>query len=45
MKTALVRAKRREEWNVPEPRDLSDDEFRSIRDLIERKVKQLLRSL
>jgi protein-tyrosine-phosphatase len=41
----LVRAKRREEWNIPDPRDLSDGEFRSIRDLIEWKVKELLRSL
>lgn len=41
----LVRAKRREEWNILDPKDLPDDQFRSIRDLIERKVKQLLRSL
>ena len=41
----LVQAKRREEWNIPDPKDLPDDQFRSIRDLIERKVKELLRSL
>jgi hypothetical protein len=41
----LVRAKRREKWNIPDPKDLPDDRFRSVRDLIERKVKELLRSL
>jgi protein-tyrosine-phosphatase len=40
----LVRAGRREEWNIPDPKELSDDEFRAIRDLIERKVKELLTS-
>jgi arsenate reductase (thioredoxin) len=41
----LVRAKRREEWQIPDPRDLPDDGFRAVRDLIERKVKDLLASL
>lgn len=38
----LVRAARREEWNIPDPKELPDDEFRAIRDLIEQKVKDLL---
>jgi arsenate reductase len=41
----LVRAKRREEWNIPDPKGLPQDRFREIRDLIEKKVKELLRGL
>ena len=41
----LVRARRREEWNIPDPKELPDDEFREVRDLIERKVKELLATL
>lgn len=41
----LVRAVRREDWNIPDPKELSDDEFRQVRDLIERKVRELLSTL
>ncbi len=41
----LVRAQRREEWNIPDPKDFSPEEFRKVRDLIESKVKALLASL
>lgn len=41
----LVRAERREEWSIPDPREMAPDEFRKIRDLIEGKVKELLASL
>lgn len=41
----LVRADRREDWNIPDPKDLPDDGFREVRDLIERKVKELIASL
>jgi protein-tyrosine-phosphatase len=41
----LVRAARRENWQIPDPKELPDDEFRRIRDLIEEKVKTLLTSL
>ncbi|HTU21984.1 MAG TPA: arsenate reductase ArsC [Gemmataceae bacterium] len=41
----LVLARRREEWNIPDPKELPDDDFRKVRDLIERKVKELLASL
>ena len=41
----LVKAVRREDWNIPDPKDLPDDEFRQVRDLIERKVKELLAAL
>jgi protein-tyrosine-phosphatase len=41
----LVRAARREEWQIPDPREMTPDEFRKVRDLIELKVKELLASL
>ena len=41
----LVRAGRREEWNIPDPKDLPPDQYREVRDLIERKVKELLAGL
>lgn len=41
----LVKARRREEWHIPDPKELSDDEFRRVRDFIEQKVRELLESL
>ena len=41
----FIRAKRREDWNIPDPKDMLSSEFRTIRDLIERKVKTLLSQL
>ncbi len=41
----LVKADRREDWNIPDPKELPDDEFRAVRDLIETKVKELIASL
>ena len=38
----LVRAKQREDWQIPDPRDMTPEQFRGVRDLIERKVKDLL---
>ena len=38
----LVKAKQRVDWNIPDPKELSDDEFRKVRDSIEAKVKELL---
>ena len=35
----FVRAKRREDWDIPDPKDLPLAEFRAVRDLIEAKVK------
>lgn len=40
-----VKAGRREEWNIPDPKHLSDDEFRAIRDSIRDKVQTLIDSL
>lgn len=41
----MVRAKRREDWSIPDPKHLPPDEFRAVRDLIEGKVKDALRAL
>jgi arsenate reductase (thioredoxin) len=41
----LVRAKRREEWGIPDPKELPPERFGEVRDVIEKKVKELLRSL
>ena len=40
-----VNAKRHEDWQIPDPKKLSADEYRAVRDLIEQKVKELLKSL
>ena len=41
----LVKAGQRVDWKIPDPRDMTDEEFRDVRDLIERKVKDLLATL
>jgi arsenate reductase len=38
----FVRAKRREDWNIPDPKNLSLEQFRETRDLIEQKVKDVM---
>lgn len=38
-------ADRRIEWDLPDPRDLPDDQFRAVRDDIERRVRDLLEGL
>ena len=40
-----VPAKLREDWNIPDPRDMLPAQFRDVRDLIERKVENLLPTL
>ena len=40
-----VKAKKREDWGIIDPKHLSDDEFRETRELIADKVKQLLQEL
>ena len=40
-----VKANHREDWAIPDPRNMNEDEFRQVRDLIEVKVKQLLNKL
>lgn len=41
----LVVAKRRVDWQIPDPKHLPPDEFRRVRDLIEERVVALLASL
>jgi protein-tyrosine-phosphatase len=41
----LVRAKQREDWQIPDPKDLPAEQFRVVRDLIKAKVQELLASL
>ena len=41
----LVSARRRIDWQIPDPRDMPPDEFRKVRDLIAEKVKELLATL
>jgi arsenate reductase (thioredoxin) len=38
----FVRARRREDWNIRDPKELPAEEFRAVRDEIERKVIDLL---
>ena len=40
-----VLAKRRLEWNIPDPKEMPPEPFREVRDLIEAKAKELLQSL
>ena len=41
----LVKAKRREEWQIPDPKDMPPEQYREVRDLIERKVRELMETL
>ncbi|MFM7292922.1 MAG: arsenate reductase ArsC [Planctomycetia bacterium] len=41
----LVLAGRREDWQIPDPREMSPEEFRGVRNVIEKKVLALLSSL
>lgn len=41
----LVKAKAREEWQIPDPREMSPDQFRQVRDLISDKVRVLVSKL
>jgi arsenate reductase len=38
----FVQAKQRDDWQIPDPKELPPDEFRKVRDLIESKVKTAL---
>jgi protein-tyrosine-phosphatase len=41
----LVLARRRLEWQIPDPRDMPPERFREVRDLIQAKVKELIATL
>ena len=38
----IVRALRREDWQIPDPKDMPPDEFRKVRDEIDRRVRAVL---
>ena len=38
----LVRATHRLDWNIPDPRDMSEQDFNKVRDLIGEKVKEII---
>jgi len=41
----LIRARRREEWQIPDPKEMPAEQYREVRDLIERKVVDLIASI
>jgi arsenate reductase (thioredoxin) len=41
----LVRARRRLDWQIPDPKELPPEKFNDVRNLIEEKVLDLLRNL
>jgi protein-tyrosine-phosphatase len=41
----LVRTRVREEWQIPDPREMTTEAFRGVRDVIEGKVQELLARL
>jgi arsenate reductase (thioredoxin) len=41
----LVLAKQRVDWKIPDPRNMTPDQFRQVRNLIETKVKELIQTL
>jgi arsenate reductase (thioredoxin) len=38
----MVKTKFRDDWQIPDPREMPPEEFRAVRDLIESKIKELL---
>src|ERR1700759_2202933 len=41
----FVKAKRREDWDIPDPKSMPPEQFRDVRDLIEKKVIEMLSEL
>lgn len=41
----FVRARRHEDWAIPDPKELSPEQFRETRNLIERKVIDILQQM
>jgi protein-tyrosine-phosphatase len=37
----LVRAQHRQDWNIPDPRDMNETQFRAVRDMIAEKVRDI----
>jgi arsenate reductase (thioredoxin) len=41
----FVRARQREDWEIPDPKEMGTDKFREVRDMIEHKVRAALATL
>jgi arsenate reductase len=41
----IIKTKKRLDWQIPDPREMSPEQFREVRDLIETNVKSLLQTL
>jgi hypothetical protein len=41
----FIRAKDRQDWQIPDPKELPPNEFRAVRDMIAGKVRALLATL
>ena len=41
----FVNANHREDWNIPDPREMNEQQFREVRNLIEQKVTELLKKI
>ncbi len=41
----FVHARNREDWDIPDPREMNKEEFKKVRDLIELKVVSLLEKI
>ena len=41
----FVRAKQREDWGIPDPKDMDAEGFRNVKGMIEEKVKALVRAI
>jgi len=41
----FVKAKHREDWGIPDPKDMETEGFRNVRELIEEKVAELISQL
>lgn len=41
----LLKSKHQIDWDIPDPKGVSPEEFRTVRDLIQKKVKELLSEL
>ena len=41
----LILARQRVDWKIPDPRDMTSEQFREIRNLIETKVRELIETL
>jgi protein-tyrosine-phosphatase len=41
----FVKARHREDWRIPDPKEMDKESFRKVRDMIEGKVEDLLEAL